>query len=189
MSLHTSCKTHPTSFRSSPGEEPGAETVGQTSTKPRPRKKAVTSPGSQKPVWAATSIFLPPVGPPKGLSVEPKPQNQGKRSWLLAVACPKDTDSILGQNIHSEDSMLPGLEGSSVWSPSVDAIVTHGLRLLHFKVSKEFLLPKNLSTCFGSQTPFLGESSDVIPVVPLHEAPCLDPTRCCLLPYWVQTFG
>lgn len=37
----------------------------------------------------------------------------------------------------------------------MDVSVAHGLRSLHFKVSKEFLLPKNLLTCFGS----LGESS------------------------------
>lgn len=59
--------------------------------------------------------------------------------------------------------------------------ITHRLTLVHFKVSKEFLLPKNLSTCFGAMTPFHGESSDVILVASLRETPYLDPTGCYLL--------
>lgn len=110
------------------------------------------------------------------------PRILGKRIWLLAVAYPKDADSILGKSMHPEDSTWPGVEGSSVWSPSVGVSITHELRLVHFKVSKEFLIPKNLSTRFGSLPPFLGESSDVIPVVSLPEAPpCLGPPRYCLL--------
>lgn len=77
--------------------------------------------------------------------------------------------------------MVPGVEGSISWSQSVDVSFTHRLRLVNPKVTKEFLLPRNLSTCFGTLTPFFDECSDVIPVVSLREAPCLDPTGCCLL--------
>lgn len=76
--------------------------------------------------------------------------------------------------------MLPGVEGSRVWAHLLT------ITLVSFKVSKEFLLSKSLSTCFGSLTPFLGEgfpreSPDVIPAASLPQALCLDPTGHCRL--------
>lgn len=103
----------PTLFRSSLGTEPGAEIVIKQALSQGPEKSSDFSRVTEASLGSYIN-FLTLLGPLKGLSVEPEPQNQGKRSWFLAVACPKDTDSILGQNIHPEDSMLPGLEGSRV---------------------------------------------------------------------------
>lgn len=40
------------------------------------------------------------------------PRISEKRDGLLAVACPKDADSILGRSIYQGDNMWPGVEGA-----------------------------------------------------------------------------